>query len=592
MHKKMSVAFALLAVALLAGLTCAQSVTNPDTFVKVAIHTIESLDPHFHTGSTSAEITGAVYDTLFQQEPGDMSSIVPLLSTVVPSEENGLITHAADGTTFVTVPIRQGVKFQNGSVLTPEDVEYTFERAAVVGGIYTTLPMIFNALIGTGSFSSLVEDVGYSEAYDILDAAVEVSRNSVVFKLLQPFGPFLGLLTGDMTGTGIMNKAWCIEQGCWPGTKETGQDYMNLTLQDDPLFDKAMGSGPFTVASWEQGERIVLERYEDYWQGPARLSRVIREVVPDNLTGLLLVKAGDADFIEVDVADLGLAQGSPGVTVMTDLPTPWIMKMNFNFQIAEGSPYIGDGVLGPNGIPPDFFQDLNVRKAFQYSFDWDAYINDVFLGHAVKPYGPVLVGMPTANPDNFQYEYDPAKAEEFFRAAWGGAVWENGFKITLLYSAGSTHRQRAVEVLKARLEELNPKFVIEVASLPWASFLGAMKSHEMPISLFGNIPAAFDPWVVLFRDMHSTGSFAVDHSFSAMAEAKYNTLVDELATSMDPQRREAVSHELQRLFAEDSLAILHFQAVLHLAVRDWVQGFYVGMQPFSVDFYPIWKGEP
>jgi len=592
MYRRRIVPIVLLLVTLLGTLVLGQGVTNPDTFVKVAIHTIESLDPHFHTGSTSAEITGAIYDTLFVHKPGDINSVVPSLATVVPSEENGLITHASDGTTFVTVPIRQGVKFHNGSVLTPADVEYTVKRAAMVGGIYTTLPMIFNALIGTGSFNSLVEDVGYDAAYDILDAAVQVSGNSVVFKLLQPFGPFLGLLTGEMTGTGIMNKAWCVEQGCWPGTKETGQDHMNLTLQDDPLFDKAMGTGPFTLVSWEQGERIVLERYDNYWRGPAKLSRVIREVVPDNLTGLLLVKAGDADFIEVDVADLGLAQGSPGVTVLTDLPTPWIMKMNFNFQIAEGSPYIGDGQLGPNGIPPDFFQDLNVRKAFQYSFDWDAYINDVFLGHAMKPYGPVLVGMPTANPDNPQYEYDPDKAVEFFKKAWGGAVWENGFKITLLYSAGSTHRQRAVEVLKARVEELNPKFTIEVASLPWASFLGAMKNHEMPISLFGNIPAAFDPWVVLFRDMHSTGSFAVDHSFSAMAEQKYDALVDELAVSMDPERRQEVSYELQRLFAEDSLAILHFQAVLHLAVREWVHGFSVGMQPFSVDFYPIWKSEP
>ena len=566
-----------------------QPVTNPDTFVKVAIHTIESLDPQFHTGSTSAEITGNVYDPLFDHVKGNIESVGPALATVVPTEENGLITRAEDGTTFIVCPIREGVKFHNGAVLTPEDVEYTFERAALVGGIYTTLAMIYKPLLGTGVFSDLVEDIGYDAAFDVLDSAIEVQGHSVVFRLIEPFGPFLNLVTGDISGMVIFNKAWCVEQGCWPGTKETGQEYMNLRLEDDPLFDKTMGTGPFKLLSWEQGERIVLERFDDYWQGPAKLARVIREVVPDNMTGLLMVKAGDADFIEVDVADLGLAEGSPGVTVLTDLPIPWLMKMNFNFAIAEGSQYIGDGKLGESGIPTNFFSDLDLRKAFQYSFDWDAFINDVFLGHAIKPYGPVLVGMPTANPDNPQYYYDPEKATEHFKKAWDGAVWEKGFKMTLLYSAGSTHRQRALEVLKARVEELNPKFHIEMASLPWASFLGTLVNKEMPISLFGLVPSAFDPWVVLFRHMHSEASFAIDHSYVDLASEKYDALVDELGRSMDANRRTAISYELQRLSYEDSLSIFHFQSVLHLALRDWVQGYYVGTHPFNIDFYPIYK---
>jgi len=577
------------AIGLWASLVQAQPISNPDTFIKVAIHTIESLDPQFHTGSTSVEITTNVYNTLFDHQEGDIESVVPTLATMVPSEANGLITRAEDGTTFITCPIRVGVKFHNGTLLTPEDVEYTFERAALVGGIYTTLPMIFKPLIGTGSFNTLVEEIGYDAAFDVLDRAIEVEGNSVVFRMLEPFGPFLSLITGGISGMGVFNKAWCIEQGCWPGTKESGQKYMNLALEDDPLFDKMMGTGPFKLVSWQQGERIVLERFDDYWKGPAKLTRAVREVVPDNMTGLLLVKAGDADFIEVDVADLGLAVGSPGVTVLTDLPVPWLMKMNFNFAIAEGSRYIGDGHLGKNGIPTDFFTDLDLRKAFQYSFDWDAFISDVFLGHAKRPYGPVLIGMPTANPDNPQYCHDPEKATEYFKKAWDGEVWEKGFRMTLLYSAGSTHRQRALEILKARVEELNPKFHIELASLPWASFLGTMKNKEMPISLFGLVPSAFDPWVVLFRHMHSTGGFAIDHSYAELAKEKYDALVDELGTSMDPERRKEISYELQRLSYEDSLSIFHFQAVMHIAMRDWLQGYYVPSHPFNVDFYPLYK---
>ena len=155
-----------------------QPVTNPDTFVKVAIHTIESLDPQFHTGSTSAEITGNVYDPLFDHVKGNIESVGPALATVVPTEENGLITRAEDGTTFIVCPIREGVKFHNGAVLTPEDVEYTFERAALVGGIYTTLAMIYKPLLGTGVFSDLVEDSTVEAPY--AQAAAKILQETVL----------------------------------------------------------------------------------------------------------------------------------------------------------------------------------------------------------------------------------------------------------------------------------------------------------------------------------------------------------------------------------------------------------------------------
>ena len=41
-----------------------------------------------------------------------------------------------------------------------------------------------------------------------------------------------------------------------------------------------------------------------------------------------------------------------------------------------GNPYIGSGELDGNGIPADFFSDVHVRKAFNYCFDYDAYIDD------------------------------------------------------------------------------------------------------------------------------------------------------------------------------------------------------------------------
>jgi peptide/nickel transport system substrate-binding protein len=390
-------------------------------------------------------------------------------------------------------------------------------------------------------------------------------------------------------GMGIMNKAWCIEQGAWPGTKETGKDRMGLKAEKDVLFDKMMGTGPFKFSSWKRGERVVLERFDDYYKGRARLKRVIRKIITDIPAGILLLKQGDVDFVSVSVSELPQVEGAPGLKVIKNLPSSWLMKINFVLDIAGGSKYIGDGKTGSTGIAPDFFSDINVRKAFQHCFDWDTFINDVFLGAALKPYGPVLIGFPTANPKNPQYSLDLKKAEEYLKQAYGGQLWEKGFHFTAVYSTGSTHRQRALEILKANIESLNTKFKIDLASLPWAAFVGAIKERQLPLTLFGILPDVVDPYLPLFEHMHSSGGYAEWGGYIDLAKTKYDPLIDELGSNYDFERRNELSKKLQKMAYDDSLAIFHFQAVEHVAMREWLKGYYTGPFPFNLDFYTMYK---
>lgn len=566
-----------------------QNIAEPDTFIKATTNSVETLNPQFMLSTATMEISFNVYDSLLDHPEGDYSNLIPGLASEVPTRENGLIQVKADGTTTITFPIREGVKFHNSAVLTPDDVVYTFKRGLLVGAQTSNYNMVAQNLLEAASFKELVDKIGYDAAYDRLDQRIKVDGNNVIFELPRPFVPFLGIMADGGSGMGIMNKAWCIEQGAWPGTKETGQDYMNKTAENDPLFDKMMGTGPFKFVSWERSERVVLERFDDYWQGPAKLKRVIRKIIADIPAGILLLKQGDIDFVSLSVDELPQVEGAPGIKVIKNIPSLWLMKINLIFDIAEGSKYIGDGQLGEKGIPTNFFSDINLRKAFQYCFDWETFINDVFLGAALKPYGPVLIGFPTANKDNPQYSFDLQKAEEYFKKAWDGELWEKGFYFTVLYSSGSTHRQRALEILKANVESINPKFKIDLASLPWAAYVGAIKERQLPLTLFGMLPDVIDPYLPLFEHMHSAGGYAEWGGYIDLAKEKYDPLINELGSNYDPEKREEISHELQRLAYEDCHAIFHFQAVEHVAMRDWVQGYNTGPFPFNLDFYPMSK---
>jgi len=393
---------------------------NPDTFIEATTNSVETLDPQFMLSTATMELSSNVYESLLTHPAGDMSTLTPCLATTVPSIANKLIKVSADGMTFITFPIRKGVKFQDGSVLSPADVAYTFKRAILVGGQSTGIGIICRNLLGEDSFDDLVKKVGYDAAYATLDGIATASADSVTFKLPKPFVPFLGIMADHGMEAAIFNKAWCVAQGDWPGTKETGQKFMDMKTENDPLFKKMNGTGPFKLESADFSAQVVLTAFPSHWSGAPSIGRVIRKIVPDNQTAILQLKAGDVDFVGVSVDEIGQVQGADGVKVIANLPSAWLMKINFVMNIADGSSYIGDGKLGPNGITKDFFADMNVRKAFEYSFDWDTFIKDVFQGAALVPYGSVLIGFPTANPANPKYSFDLDKARDYFKKAWGG----------------------------------------------------------------------------------------------------------------------------------------------------------------------------
>jgi len=558
-----------------------QDVKNPDTFVH-ATKGVETLDNHLMSSVDATGVSQNVHDSLLAGEVGE--DIEPSLSVEVPSEDNNLINIKENGKVTIEFPLREGVKFHNGDILTPEDVKYTFMRGIVSGRFFE----ISGSLIGKANYKDLVEEIGEDKAFEKLDTAIAVKNNSVVFNLIEPFQVFLDITADNGRRFGIMNKSWCIENGAWDGTKENIEEIISLTVEDSPLHDKMMGTGPFKFSSWDPDERLVLERFDDYWKGPAQVERVVRRVVPDDDTAVLLLQQGDVDFADLTKPDLKRIEGREGVKVIKDVPAAQLIKINFNFDI-QGDRYRGSGELG-DGIPADFFSDLDLRRAFAHSFDHDTFVDDVLLGAGKTPYGPVLVDFPTANPENPRYELDLEKAEKYFKKAWNGEVWEKGFKFTIPYSADCYHRPYALEILKDGLRQINPEFKIELASMPWSSYLGAWQDRIMPISVIGILPRYDHPYYSLSHHMYSRGTYPPLQGYVEMAEEKYDPLIKELGRTLDEERIEELSHELQRLAYEDAHSIFHYQVVAQFAMRDWIQGYQQSPFPAVVDYYHISKG--
>jgi len=551
-----------------------QAVKNPNTIIEVVVSGSESFDPAYNCCTESQQITRALYDPLLHEEAS--GEFVPWLATQVPSVENGLIK---DGGATYILPIRKGVKFHNGDVLTPEDVEYSFERMMALdvdGGFGFDY---LNPLVG--KTSSRDENGNIQITFTEIDKAVEVQGNNVVFHLARPVPWFLSLLTDPAF---IVDKSWTIKHGGWPGTAETWEKYNRPALKDLPMSDKENGTGPFELAGWEPGKEVDLVRYDGYWHGPAKVERVVRKVVSEWSTRLMMLKSGDADVVNVPTEYLSQVEGLEGIRIERGLPLARISALYFNQDIAVESKFIGSGKLDGEGIPPDFFSYVNIRKAFSYLFNWKILIQDIYNGTVLKATGPIPKGLPYYNPDQEAYQYDPEKATELFKESYNGQLWEVGFKLTAVVYTNAD--KRIIDILRYNLKEINPKFDIESVAEPWSALWAHQVQGWLPLFVSGWGADYPDPHNMIFNFMDSRGPDAGTQGFS-----KYNKLVDAGISTMVPSERKEIYYELQELAYQDAIDIWLYQDVGHRVSRTWLHGdwMYPHWSPEADYYYGEWK---
>ncbi|TDO92106.1 peptide/nickel transport system substrate-binding protein [Halanaerobium saccharolyticum] len=587
MQKKLVVLLTLVLVFSVFSVVGAQEVKNPDTFIEVNMGTIDSLDPHYQYDSASAEIIDNVYENLIKFNKGNINEFVPHLATEVPTVENGLIRE--NGTVY-EFPIREGVTFQNGNPLTPEDVKYSFLRALIQDRDGGPVWMLYEPLFQKGSLADVVTEVLGEEkspseltaeeskkVYAYLEKAIEVDGNSVVFNLPQAFPPFLSIISQNNGVGAIIDKEWTIKQGGWDGQPGSIAEYTNPTKEEDPLFDTMNGTGPYELVEWVNGEEVILNRNDDYWREPASIKKVIIRMIDEWSTRKLMLQRGDADIVYVDKQYLPQVRNMDGVEVITGLPNLYMGAglMNFNI-VTEGNPDVHSGKLDGNGIPSNFFSDIHVRKGFLYSMNYEAFVKDVLQGDGQKGRGPIPEPFLGYDENSPTYNLDLEKAEEHFRQAFDGELWEKGFEITILYNTGNDVRKSAVDMLKYYVEQINPKFKVNVRGIQWATYLDKLIANKFTLGFIAWGADYADPhnFVVPFLASDGTYGGFKGKNYIEFAKENIDPLIEKGVSLTDPEAREKVYKELQNIAYEHAIDMYLYQPTAQVVMRDWVEGWY------------------
>lgn len=555
------------------------AIKNPDTFVNATIGTVDSLDPAKAYDTASGVNIALIYESLITYKGTTVDEYAPVLATEVPTQANGGIS--ADGKTY-RFHIRQGVKFHDGSIMTPEDVEYSFERCVVVdpdGGPDWMWDYFFLGTYGTRDGDGNI-NVDFAD----IDNAVEVDGNDVVFHLAVP-APFFLSVVANTFGS-IVNKDFVIAQGGWDGTEATWKDYNNPATNEETLWDVANGTGPYMLDRWEKGVELAVTRFDGYWGPKPAIKNGIYKIVEEWSTRKLMLLQGDADMAVVSSQYYDEMDQEKGLTVYRGLPSLAIDAWGFNQDIqGEDNPAIYSGQLDGEGVPPDFFSDINVRKGFAACFDEDTYLNDVLNGYAVDPVTPIVNGLPFKDDSVERIPYDLDKAAEYFKNAWGGQVWEKGFKLDLLYNSGNDAREAGTRLLAEALHAVNPKFVVNSRGVEWAVYLDNIRSKAAPVFFIGWLPDYPDPDNYVYPYMHSTGTYAGRCSYS---NPRVDKLIEDASIEPDPAKRATMYAELQRIWVEDAPGFTTSQTTGNRYFKDWVHGaFYNPMQQSAYQLLPL-----
>lgn len=307
-------------------------------------------------------------------------------------------------------------------------------------------------------------------------------------------------------------------------------------------------SGPYKFDSRVAQDRIVLTRFDNYWnKGAYHFDKVVYLPIPDASVRLANLRAGDLDLTEgVAASDVKTVQGDS------------------KLQLAKvtGLGYQGITFNINNGKVPanDPFKDARVREAFSLAIDREALNQVVFEGlytpanQAFSPVSPYHVKLPVAS-------RDVEKAKALLQAA--GV--KTPLTVSLLVPNNPTSQQVG-QVLQAMTAESG--FNINLQMTEFATLLDRQQSGDYQLS-FSGWSGRPDPDGSIFGFVHSKGALN-DGRYS---NAQVDTWLTEARTQNDPATRQALYEKVVKQLQTDMpIAYLYFEPRL-FGLNKKVQGF-------------------
>ena len=404
-----------------------------------------------------------------------------------------------------TFHLREGVLFHDGNLMTADDVVYTLKRMLVINEYPVSLY----------SEALPVDNV---EKLDKYTARANLTMSSPLFA----FGmPLIFVLSSKTIEANIKTDGPYGDKG----------DYATEWIQTHDA-----GAGPYAMKERVIGDHVSWVRWPQYWGGWRHryFDEGVYKIVHEAATQVQMIKAGEADRIGawLPVALYADLEQEPDLKTDYDVALEFYLAIWYNTQ-KEG------------------LNNVHVRRALNYCFDYDKCVNDIFRGWVERLEGPIPKGITYFNPNVPMYELDLVKAQEEFDQS-GYAAGELTFEAVAL----SLEEQRKDMLLLLADGASQIGININVVEQPWATWMErALGGPETAPEMTVMIPMSTypDPDNYLYSVYHSK-MWKVNKMWSLvyLDDPVVDDMLDTARYEPDDSKRRDMYYELQTRIAENA----------------------------------------
>ncbi|MGM0640999.1 MAG: ABC transporter substrate-binding protein [Thermotogota bacterium] len=440
------------------------------------------LDPHRAAASGTYEMMFNIFEGLLK--PNSNGGARPAVAKNYDVSEDGLT---------YTFELRDNVYFHNGEKVTPEDVKYSYERLMGVNG---------EAL--STDFENNVEYVKIKE------------NNNIEIKIKQIDTSFLYNFTESI-----------------------------LPKSNDGNHNKnPIGTGPFKFVEYLPGQRVVMEKFEQYWEEKLPyLDKVEFRIITDPQATLIAFQAGEIDMVP-------------------RLGTQYIDLIGKNGYIISGEQNLVQLIaLNMNRKP---FDDIRVRKAINYSIDKDLLIDAVANGYGTKlgsNMSPVM-GKYFKEGLEDKYSNNTKKAKELLSQAG----FPNGFETTITVPSNYKFHVDTAQVIVEMLKQSGIRAQIEQVEWGvWLDRVYAGRDYDSTIIGFTGKLSSYD---ILKRYLSY-----YSRNFFNYNNPEYDKVIEKATKETDLDKRIEYYKKAQVILSEDLPAIYLMDPNFIVALQNNLAGY-------------------
>ncbi|MBC7736310.1 MAG: ABC transporter substrate-binding protein [Candidatus Saccharibacteria bacterium] len=468
------------------------------------------LDPVLNDANVDIWILSNLYDTLLLPTD-DGQGVKAGLATEWTVGDDGM---------SVTLKLRDGIKFSDGSPITAADVAWSLKRAA-------------NPENGIWSF--LVSAIADITAAD--DGTIKITLNRADPSIIPALSVF---------NTAILpQKQFEASAGATDAEKAKA------------FSEHPVGSGPFVLESWERGSVMKLVKNPYYWdlgddgKPLPYLDGVTFEVIPDDATRILRLQSGELDGAEfIPYARVAELQGAEGISMQL-YPSTKIQYITINTR-----PQI-EGVDNP-------LSNAKVRQALNYATNKEAIIQVVTMGVG----SPMKSFMSSATPLNSGtgqlYPYDLEKA----KALMAEAGFPDGFSTSMLVLAGSQDETSIGTALQQMWGAIGVKLELKQVD-------NASRTEQYRAGTFTMRAGAWTDDIADPSEITSYFAYSptIESQHSGWKSEEADKLFEASQSERDPAKRAEQYARIQEIHNAEGPMVFLYESPYPVALSNKVKGF-------------------